>query len=63
MNILIYNQERRECTMQNKISIYRSINKQRHNQGQFCILHGFCVLGESKTKKRLQLEKVLKSFC
>ncbi|KAM7391067.1 hypothetical protein PAMP_021784 [Pampus punctatissimus] len=63
MNILIYNQERRECTMQNKISIYKSINKQRHNQGQFCIL--FCVFGKSrKTKrnKRLQLEKVLKSF-
>lgn len=30
MNILIYNQERRECTMQNKISIYKSINKQKH---------------------------------
>lgn len=29
MNILIYNQERKECTMQNKIPIYRSINKQK----------------------------------
>lgn len=66
MNILIYNQERKECTMQKKIFIYKSINKQRHTQ--FCILNGFCVLGESrksKTKpkrKRLQLEKVWKLF-
>lgn len=35
MNILIYNQERRECTMQKKIFIYKSINKQRQNQDRF----------------------------
>lgn len=54
MNILIYNQERREFTMQNKISIYKSINKQRHNQGQFCILHGFVFWGKvGKVKQRI----------
>lgn len=52
MNILIYNQERSECTMQNKILIYKSINKQIHNQGQFCIL-GFVFLGKvGKVKER-----------
>lgn len=52
MNILIYNQERKECTIQKKIFIYRSINKQRHTW--FCILHGFCVLGESRKSKTKQ---------
>lgn len=44
MNILIYTQERRECTMQNKIFIYKSINKQGNNHRQFLhSTHDVCV--------------------
>lgn len=52
MNILIYNQERRECTMQNKIFIYKSINKQRHNKGQFVFYMGFVFLGKVRNVKQ-----------
>lgn len=38
--------------MQNKIFIYKSINKQRHNKGQFVFYMGFVFLGKVRNVKQ-----------